>query len=54
MRYEFTDGHPRFLTGVEVHLFPPPSNFVFSLRGGMWTQDSITGGYAGLGIGMIF
>jgi hypothetical protein len=57
MRYEFdfTDGiSPKIFTGAEVHIFPPPSNFVFSLRGGMWTQDSVAGGFGGLGIGIIF
>jgi len=44
---------PRFLTGAEVHLFPPPSNFVFSFIGGIWTQEQHIGGFGGLKIGII-
>jgi len=57
MRYELdlkeNSLSPRFLTGTEVHLFPPPSNFVFSVIGGMWTQEQRVGGFGGLKIGII-
>jgi len=44
----------RLLTGAEVRIYPPPSNLVFSLQGGMWSQNGQFGGYGGLGIGVIF
>jgi len=44
----------RLLTGAEVRIYPPPSNLVFSLQAGMWTQNRRLGGYGGLGIGVIF
>jgi len=44
----------RFLTGIEVRFYPPPSNLVFSFQAGMWTQRPRIGGYGGLGIGVIF
>ncbi|MDR2543297.1 MAG: PEGA domain-containing protein [Treponema sp.] len=44
---------PKFLTGAELHLFPPPSNLVFSLLGGVWVQGKRLGGYGGLRIGII-
>ncbi|MCL2410238.1 MAG: PEGA domain-containing protein [Treponema sp.] len=43
----------RFLTGAEIHFFPPPSNLVFSLVGGLIHQEQFTGAYAGLRIGII-
>jgi hypothetical protein len=57
MRYEFDftkEINPRLLAGGEIHIFPPPSNFVFSIQGGMWIQETRTEGYGGIGIGMIF
>jgi len=52
----FTDSkeRTRFLAGLEVRLFPPPSNLVFSLQAGIWNQGGQTGGYGGLGIGIIY
>ena len=55
-RYEidFKDDKQRFFAGAEARIFPILSNFYFSLQAGMWTQDSITVGYGGLGLGLIF
>jgi len=56
MRYEidFVDNaRSRFLTGIEVNLFPPPSNLFFSFRGGIIYHQDI-GGYGGMGIGLIY
>jgi hypothetical protein len=44
----------KYLTGAEVKIYPPPSNLVFSFSAGVWTQNSVTGGYGGLGIGFIY
>jgi len=55
-RYElnFEDNtRSRLLAGMEVNLFPPPSNFFFSLRGGVIYQQGISG-YGGVGIGLIY
>jgi len=40
--------------GAEAHFYPPPSNLVFSFRAGVQTQGGRTGGFGGLGIGVIF
>jgi len=56
MRYEFDfedDARSRLLAGIEVNLFPPPSNLFFSFRGGIVYQQDI-GGYGGVGIGLIY
>jgi len=55
-RYEFDfedNTRSRLLTGMEVNLFPPPSNLFFSFRGGVVYQQDI-GGYGGVGIGLIY
>jgi hypothetical protein len=55
-RYEFDfedNARSRLLTGVEVNLFPPPSNLLFSFRGGIVYRQNI-GGYGGVGIGLIY
>jgi len=55
--YDFTGRGawpPYTMVGAEVKLFPPPSSFVFSLMGGIWTQGNFLGGFGGLGIGMIY
>ena len=44
---------PYTLIGAEVKIFPPPSSFVFSVIGGIWVRDNDTGGFGGLGIGII-
>ena len=63
MRSEFNfyggRGWPPFImAGGEVRIFPPPSSFVFSLMGGLWTRESsgsgTFGGFFGLGIGIIY
>ena len=56
-RYEFgfkEDNEARFLTGAEINLFPPPSNIVFLIQGGIWIKSSNLGGYGGVGIGFIY
>jgi hypothetical protein len=46
---------PAFLqAGGEIKFYPPPSNLVFSLSGGLWHTGSETGGFGGLGIGLIY
>jgi len=55
-RYEFNfedNTKSKLLAGTEVNLFPPPSNFLFSFRGGIVYQQNI-GGYGGIGIGLIY
>ena len=44
----------RFLTGIDIRFFPPPSNLVFSVQAGMWTHGQQLGGYGGFGIGVIY
>jgi len=44
---------PKFFTGAEVHLFPPPSHFVFSFLAGIIYHEQKTGGYGGFKIGII-
>jgi len=54
--YNFNGGQswpPSIIAGGEVKIFPPPSSFVFSLLGGIWSRDNSFGGFGGLGIGMI-
>jgi len=45
---------PKFLAGTEAHFFPPPSTLFFSIKAGIWTKDSQTGGFGGAGIGLIY
>ena len=45
---------PKILAGLEAHFFPPPSNLFFSVKAGIWTKDSQTGGFGGAGIGLIY
>jgi len=54
--FDFTknSSSPKFLSGLQAHFFPPPSNLFFSVKAGIWTQNSQTGGYGGAGIGLIF
>jgi len=55
-RYEFDfedNARSRLLAGAEINLFPPPSNFFFSFRGGIVYQRDI-GWYGGVGIGLIY
>jgi hypothetical protein len=51
--FDFEDTRSRLLAGVELNLFPPPSNLFFSFRGGIVYQRDI-GGYGGVGIGLIY
>jgi hypothetical protein len=47
--------NPAFLqAGGELKWYPPPSNLVFTLSGGLWHTDYQTGGFGGLGIGLIY
>jgi hypothetical protein len=51
------DGGPWFgplLAGLELRVFPPPSNFVISFMGGYWYEGPAQGGWGGLGIGVIY
>ena len=45
---------PKILAGLEAHFFPPPSSLFFSVKAGIWTKDSQTGGFGGAGIGLIY
>jgi hypothetical protein len=46
---------PFFLqAGGEIKFYPPPSNLVFTLSGGVWYNGSETGGFGGVGIGIIY
>jgi hypothetical protein len=45
---------PPVLLGAELKFFPPPSNLVFSVSGGLWLKNPRAGGFGGLGIGMIY
>jgi hypothetical protein len=42
------------MAGAELRFFPPPSNLVFSLIGGAWTDRGQYGGFGGIGIGLIY
>lgn len=44
----------RLLAGAEARFYPPPSNLVFSLIGGIWKQSECMGGFGGLGFGVIY
>jgi hypothetical protein len=49
------DGNLIFLSsGGELKFYPPPSNLVFSLSGGFWFTASRTGGFGGIGFGLIY
>jgi len=45
---------PRILAGAQVYIFPPPSIFYFSLQGGIWKHGEYSGGYGGLGLGIVY
>jgi hypothetical protein len=48
---------PRFgplMAALELRIFPPPSNLVFSLTGGGWVDGGDGGGFGGIGIGLIY
>jgi len=56
-QYKFSgdDAWPPFIiAGGEVKFFPPPSSFVFSFNGGVWSRDATIGGFFGVSIGIIF
>ncbi|MDR0878792.1 MAG: PEGA domain-containing protein [Treponema sp.] len=40
--------------GGEIKFYPPPSSLVFSLLGGAWFRGAYTGGFGGVGIGIIY
>jgi len=46
--------NPKLHTGLEGRFYPPPSFLFFSLQAGVWTHNSLSGGYAGLGIGIVY
>ena len=55
-RYEFNfkeNADARLLAGAEVHIFPSPSNLVFSLQGGIIYASKLDY-YGGIGIGLIY
>jgi hypothetical protein len=57
LRSEFDfweDSRPKFLAGLEGRFYPPPSYLFFLVQAGLWTHNSLIGGYAGLGIGVIY
>jgi hypothetical protein len=57
MRTEFgfkENSGVKLFSGVEAHFYPSPSNLVFSAQAGLWTQNSRTGAYGGIGIGIIY
>jgi len=56
VEFDFTENsaNPKFLTGLEAHFFPPPSTLFFSVKAGLWTRDSLIGGYGGARIGIIY
>jgi hypothetical protein len=47
-------GNPKILAGLEAHFFPPPSSLFFSVKAGIWTKDSQTGGFGVAGIGLVY
>ena len=44
----------RALYGAEIKLYPPPSNLVYTFSGGVWQRGSSTGGFGGIGIGLLY
>jgi hypothetical protein len=42
------------MTAGELKFFPSPSRFVFSVLGGLWVKQAASGGFGGVGIGMIY
>jgi len=56
VEFDFTENSssPKFLAGLQADFFPPPSNLFFSVKAGIWTQNSQVGGYGGAGIGIIY
>jgi hypothetical protein len=47
-------GFGPLMAAGEIRFFPPPSNMVFSLLAGAWTDYSRIGGFGGIGIGLIY
>jgi hypothetical protein len=47
-------GFGPLMAAGELRFFPPPSNMVFSLMGGAWTDNGRRGGFGGIGIGLIY
>jgi hypothetical protein len=47
-------GFGPLMAAGEIRFFPPPSNMVFSLLGGAWTDSGRQGGFGGIGIGLIY
>jgi hypothetical protein len=47
-------GFGPLMAAGEIRFFPPPSNMVFSLLGGGWTNGGRQGGFGGIGIGLIY
>jgi hypothetical protein len=59
--YDFTDTGDlsfaqriRTTLGAELKFYPPPSNVVYSLLGGMWLRNDRAGGFGGIGLGLLF
>jgi hypothetical protein len=44
----------KYQGGAEVRFYPSPSNFVITLKGGMWGQREQIGGWGSMGIGIIY
>jgi hypothetical protein len=47
-------GFGPLMAAGELRFFPPPSNLVFSLLGGLWADHGRLGGFGGIGIGLIY
>jgi hypothetical protein len=47
-------GFGPLMAAAELRFFPPPSNVVFSLLGGGWTDRGKSGAFGGIGIGLIY
>lgn len=44
----------KILCGAECKFYPPPSNIVYSVLGGVWIKGGRAGGFSGIGIGLLY
>ncbi|GHV41446.1 hypothetical protein AGMMS49546_17350 [Spirochaetia bacterium] len=42
------------MTAAEIKFYPPPSNLVFTLSGGIWSKGNRKGGFGGIAIGIVY
>ena len=54
INFNNSENRIRLLAGAEGRFYPPPSNLVFTFKAGVWTHNARTGGYGGVGIGVIY